>query len=239
MKRLKLLLISLLILILSGCQNDDSITLVTEAGFAPYEFYNSGEIVGVDIEIGKKIAEKLDKELIVKDVAFDSIVNELKKNKADFAAAGMSITEERLKQVDFSIEYATSKQVIIVKNDSSLNNPEDIYNKKVGVQLGTVADLHMSEKMKEESIVRQKKYLSLIEDLKANKVDCVVMDSLPAEEIIKENEGLKILEKELFTDKYGMAVKKGNKELLNVINEVLQELLDEGKIVEWTIEYTK
>ena len=218
----KFVLFFIICLCLCGCQSKDKLIMVTEAGFAPYEYYQNNEIVGVDIEIAKEIAKELGKELEVKDIAFDSIINELKKDKADFAAAGISITEERKKQVDFSIEYATSKQVVIVKKKSSIQNPEDIYSKKVGVQLGTVADLHLTDKMSESNIIRQKKYLSLVEDLKADKVDAIVMDSLPAAEIIKENKNLKILDQELFTDKYGMAVKKGNKELLEVINKVLE-----------------
>ena len=86
----------------------EKLIMVTEAGFAPYEFYDGEEIVGVDVEIAKKIAEKTGKELEIKDTDFDSIINEVKTGKADFAAAGLSITEERLEEVDFSIEYAIS-----------------------------------------------------------------------------------------------------------------------------------
>ena len=181
----------------------------------------------------------MNKKLVIKDVAFDSIINEINKGKADIAAAGISITEERKKEVDFSIEYATSKQVIIINSSSTITNPEEIYSKKVGVQLGTTADLFLSEKMSDNNIIRQKKYLSLVEDLKANKVDAIVMDSLPANEIIKQNSNLKIINKELFVDKYGMVVKKGNDELLKSVNETLERLIEEGKIVEWTIKYSK
>ena len=84
------------IFLLVGCgKKSDEIVMVTEAGFAPYEFYENGEVIGVDIEISKKIADKLGKKLVIKDVAFDSIINELNSGKADFAAAGMSIDPER------------------------------------------------------------------------------------------------------------------------------------------------
>ena len=107
------------IFLLCGCgKSQDELVMVTEAGFAPYEYYKNGEIIGVDIEIAKEIAKEMNKQLVVKDVAFDSIVNELQSGKADFAAAGMSITEERKKQVDFTIEYTTSNQVVVVKKDS-------------------------------------------------------------------------------------------------------------------------
>lgn len=240
MKKTYIIFLLAISLILCGCKNKNELVMVTEAGFAPYEYYENGKIVGVDIEVAKEVAKEMNKELVVKDVAFDSIINELKKGKADFAAAGMSITEERQKQVDFSVEYATSKQVVIVKKNSKIKNPEEIYkNTKIGVQLGTVADIYLTEKVDEKNIVRQKKYLSLAEDLKANKVGAIVMDSLPAKQIIKQNSNLKILEKELFEDKYGMAVKKGNKELLEAINKVLTKEINEGKIDSWTIKYTK
>ena len=93
--------------------------------------------------------------------------------------------------------------------------------------------------MSDKNIVRQKKYLSLVEDLKANKVEAIVMDSLPANEILKTNQNLKMLDKELFEDKYGMVVKKGNTEMLNAINEVLEEVISSGQVDSWTIEYTK
>ena len=215
----------------------EKIIMVTEAGFAPYEFYDGEEIVGVDVEIAKKIAEKTGKELEIKDTDFDSIINEVKTGKADFAAAGLSITEERLEEVDFSIEYAISKQVVLVKNNSEISKVDDLNGKKVAVQLGTIADLVLSDEYPEVELVQHKKYLLAVEDLKADKVDAIVLDSLPAEEIIKVNPDFKILDEELLTDKYGIAVQKGNTELLNSINEVLQELMDNGKIEEYTIKY--
>ena len=222
MKGIKVLIALLLMLTLCGCKNENELVLVTEAGFAPYEYYENDEIVGVDIEIAKEIANDLNKKLVIKDVAFDSIINEINKGKADIAAAGISITEERKKEVDFSIEYATSKQVIIINSSSTITNPEEIYSKKVGVQLGTTADLFLSEKMSDNSIIRQKKYLSLVEDLKANKVDAIVMDSLPANEIIKQNSNLKIINKELFVDKYDLdpSVLEAADEILIFVNGI-------------------
>lgn len=215
----------------------EKLIMVTEAGFAPYEFYEGEEIVGVDVEIAKKIAEKTGKELEIKDTDFDSLINEVKTGKADFAVAGLSITPERLEEVDFSVEYAVSKQVIIVKKDNDAETIEDFNGKKVAVQLGTVADLVLSDENPEIELVQHKKYLLAVEDLKADKVDAIVLDSLPAEEIINKNPDFKILEKELLTDKYGIAVQKGNTELLNDINAVLKDLMDNGKIQEYTVKY--
>ena len=213
--------------------------MVTEAGFAPYEYYENDEIVGVDIEIAKEIANYMGKKLVVKDVYFDSIINELNSGKADMALAGMSITEERLEEVDFSYEYIKSRQVVIVRDGSNINDIKDIYNKKVAVQLGSVADQYFSDKYPNTSLVRQKKYLSMMEDLKANKVHLIVMDELPAKEIVRANNGLKIIDGYVFEDSYGIAVKKGNSELLKAINVVLERLISEGKIDEYVLRFTR
>ena len=230
-----------MIMLVAGCgkKDDSKLIMVTEAGFAPYEYYSNGEIVGVDVDIAKEIAASMGKELVIKDIAFDSIINEVKTGKADFGAAGISYSEERAKNVDFTINYSTSKQVVIVKNDSGITNIGDINNKKIAVQLGSIADTYVSSTYKYASVVRQKKYLAAIEDLNTGKVDCVVMDLLPAEQILKTNSGLKILDGALVEDSYGMIVKKGNKELLNNINKVLEKLKNEGKIDEYIIKHTE
>lgn len=238
MKKIMLLVMS--ILLLTGCKRDDNkLILATEAGFAPYEYYQDGEIVGVDIDIAREIALSLGKELVIKDVSFDFIINEIKSGKSDIGAAGMSITKERLEEVDFSVEYAVSNQVVIVPMDSKITSIDQISNQRIAVQLGTVADSYVNENYKDATVIRQKKYLSMVEDLKAGKVDLIIMDLLPASEIVKSNDGLKILDEYLFTDKYGMAIKKGNKELLDKVNAVLTRLMSEGKIEEYTIKHTQ
>ena len=239
-KILSICLVFILTLILSGCgKNKNEIIMVTEAGFAPYEYYENGEIVGVDVAIAKEIAKELGKKLVVKNVDFDPIVSELKSGKADFAAAGMSITEERKKQVDFTIEYVTSNQVVVVKKDSQITDINSLNGKRIAVQLGTVADLYATENFKDSEINRQKKFLVAAEAVKNNKADCIIMDQVPAKQLVSENSELKILDGILFTDTYGMAVKKGNTELLEKINTVLERLMTEGKIEEYVINHSK
>ena len=233
----KVILFIFIILFFSACTRDkNELIMVTEAGFAPYEYYENGEIVGVDIDIAREIANELGKKLVIKDIDFHSIINEVKTGTADFGAAGISYSDERAKEVDFSINYAVSKQVVIV-NDNSNIKIDDLENKKIAVQLGSIADTYVTEKYKNAEIVRQKKYLAAIEDLKTKKVDCVVMDELPANEILNSNSGLKILEGSLTNDSYGMIVKKGNKELLDAINKVLNKLKNDGTIDKYIINH--
>ena len=241
MKKLfKLFIICSISFLLFGCNKDDNkLIMVTEAGFAPYEYRDSSGIVGVDVDIAREIAAAMGKELEIKDVAFDSLINELNSGKADFAAAGMSITEERKNEVDFSIEYVSSKQVVVVRKDyNKIKSVNDLNNKTISVQLGSVADTYATKNFKNSKIVRQKKFLSAAEDVKAKKSECIIMDELPAKELVKNNSELIILKIELFTDKYAIAVKKGNTELLNKINEVLEKLIEEGKIEEFVINHS-
>ena len=237
--KLYLLFICLIVMVVCGKKDDNKLVMVTEAGFAPYEYYENGEIVGVDVDIAKEIAKELGKELVIKDIAFDSIINEVRTGKADIGAAGISYSDERAKKVDFSINYSVSKQVVIVKNDSFINSINDINDKKIAVQLGSVADTYVTENYKNAEIVRQKKYLAAIEDLKVGKVDLVVMDELPAKEIIEKNSGIKILDGELTSDSYGMIVKKGNTELLETVNKVLNRLSSDGSIDNFIIKHTE
>lgn len=234
------LIIIVSIFFMTGCtKNENELVLVTEAGFAPYEYYEDGEIVGVDIDIAKEIAKELGKELVIKDVSFDFVINEVKSGKADFAAAGISITPERAEEVDFTMEYTTSNQVVVVKKDSSIKSFDDIKNKKIAVQLGTVADLYVEENYKKATVVSHKKYLSAVEDVKTGKADCIVMDELPAKAIVAENDNLMILDGILFQDKYGMIVKKGNDELKDQINKVLERMVNDGTINDLVLKHSK
>lgn len=235
---MKKILLVLMLMLLVGCsgKNDNELVMVTEAGFAPYEYYENGEIVGVDVDIAKEIAKALGKKLVIKDIVFDSIINEVKTGKADFGAAGISYTIDRSKNVDFSINYSTSKQVVVVNNSSNVR-VDELDGKKIAVQLGSIADTYVTKNFKNSEVVRQKKYLAAIEDLKSFKVDAVVMDELPAKDIVNKNEGIKILDGNLTEESYGIIVKKGNKELLDKINEVLERLDNEGKIDEYVIKH--
>ena len=227
MKKLLLLIFSLFLI--TGCGNEkEKLILVTEAGFAPYEYYSNGEIVGVDIDIAKEIAKKMNRELVIKDVAFDSIISEVKTGKSDIGAAGISFTDEREKEVDFTNSYIESKQVIIVNKDSNIFNDSDLKKRRVAVQLGSIADDYLTNNYPDTEIIREKKFLAAIQDLKDYKVDAVVMDEVPALRLVTDN--MLILDKPLLTDSYGMVVAKGNKELLEVANDVIERLKLNGDI---------
>lgn len=237
MKRL-LICFNILVFLVGCSKREDKLIMVTEASFAPYEYYSNGEIVGVDVDIAREIALEMGRELVVKDVAFDSIIHEVKSGKADIGVAGISYSDERAKQVDFSLEYTTSRQVVLVRKNSKINSIEDINGKKIAVQLGSVADMYVSDMYSNKNIIREKKYLAAIQDLKDKKVSVVVMDELPALEIVRENDDFKILNDILAEDSYGIIVDKGNRELLDVINRVVERLKQEGKIDEFILRHS-
>ena len=193
MKHKLIVILLLCLFIITGCnlRKEGSLVLTTEAGFAPYEYYSGGSVVGIDIDIATKIAERLNKKLVIRDVAFDSIISEVKTGKSDIGAAGISYTEEREKEVAFTINYASSKQIIVVKKDSNIKNANDLAG-KVAVQLGSVADTYLTEENFNVELVREKKFLAAIQDLKDGKVNAVVMDELPATKLLTDD--LKILE---------------------------------------------
>ncbi len=230
MKRIfKLLVIVFSVFLLSGCETEtkDKLTMVTEAGFHPYEYYSDGEIVGVDVDIVKRIAEYLDLELEVKDVHFDSIISEVRSGKSDIGAAGISYTEERALQVAFTDNYITSNQIIITKVDSDIVSKDTLHG-KVAVQLGTIADSYITDELPDIELVRENKFLACIEDLKQGKVDAVVMDELPAKNLIDNT--MTILEEPLISDSYGMVVALDNASLLNAANAVIKKMKDSGEI---------
>lgn len=221
-------------------EETDKLIMATEAGFAPYEYTEDGmTVVGVDVDIANEIAAVLGKELVIQNTTFDGALLAVQQGKVDFAAAGISVTDERKEKMDFTIEYATSKQVIVInKNAKRVGSVEDITAEtSVGVQSGNVADFYCSDELKCD-VKRYSKFLEAAQDLKNDKIDCIVMDSLPANQMVASNDDLEILPVELFTDKYAIAVQKGNTELLEQLNSVLQKLIDDGKIDEFTIKHT-
>lgn len=216
------------------------LTMATDAGFAPYEYVEGEKVVGIDADIAQAIADYYGLELVIQDMDFTNALLAPQNGTADFTAAGVSITEERLETMDFTIEYAESDQVILVrKGFTGIQSEEDLANVKIGVQQSTTADLYCQE-MGFESVSAYKKNLVAAEDLKNGQIDCMILDNMPAEAILAQNkEELEILDLVLFTDVYAMAVKKGNTEMAEALNVVLQQLIEEGKIEEFTKTHTE
>ena len=215
----------------------------TNAYFQPYEFYEGDKIVGIDAEIAAAIAEKLGMELEIVDMEFDAILTAVKADAVDFGMAGMTITEDRLLEVDFSISYANGVQAIIVKEDSPITSVDDLYAEgasyKVGVQLGTTGDIYASDDFGSDNVTTYSTGNEAVLALIGGSVDCVIIDNEPAKALVAANSGLKILETEYANEDYAICVKKGNSELLDKINAAIMELTEDGTIAGIVAKYIK
>lgn len=218
---------------------DNTIIVGTEAGFAPYEYMEGTEVVGIDMDIAQAIADALDKELVVKNMDFDGALMAVQNGAVDFVAAGVSVSEERKQVMDFSMDYVDSTEVVVVnKENPAVSNVDDLAGKVVGVQQGNIADFYVEENIEAKEIKRYTKFAQAAQDLLNGKIDCIVMDLYPAQELIASNADLTVLDDSLFEDKYAIAVQKGNQELLDQINAVIEQLKEEGKIDEFTANHT-
>lgn len=214
---------------LEVAQSDNVIVMGTNAEFEPFEYRDGLEITGFDVEIAKKVAEKLGKELVIEDMAFDSLIMALNSDKVDFIAAGMTATDERKTQVDFSDAYFSSQQMIIVKADNTtITTADDLAGKKVGVQLGTTGDLFVSSAEDIAEVSQFQAGTQAIMDLKNGKIDAVVIDAEPAKKMIEGQSDLKLLDAPFVEEEYAIAVKKGDNEVLTAINETLADIKADG-----------
>ena len=183
------------------------------------------------------IADAMGKELVIKNMDFDGALNAVQQGQVDFVAAAVSVDEERQKVMDFSHNYVDSSDVVVVNASAgTVNTNEEIADKVIGVQQGNIADIWVTDNYPDAEVKRYTKFVQAAEDLKNNKIDAIVMDLYPAQELVAANPELKILDEEnpLFVDQYAIAVKKGNQELLDQINEVIDQLIADGKIEEFT-----
>ncbi|MGN0444342.1 MAG: transporter substrate-binding domain-containing protein [Acutalibacteraceae bacterium] len=265
MKKLKVILSVLIVAVLAlgvfaACGGNDTkdtdadvktLVMATNAAFPPYEYKDGDSFKGIDVELAELIAEKLGMKLEIADVEFGTIVGGVQTGKFDIGMAGMTVTEERLKSVNFSDSYAKGVQSVIVKEDSDLTIFDDVYSAfddegnptalkdgiKIGVQQDTTGDIYCSSAVEdwgvgEDNVVRFKTGADAVQALVSGKVSAVVIDNEPAKSFVAANEGLKILDTAYTEEDYAIAVAKENTELLDNINAALKALTEEGKVAE-------
>lgn len=215
----------------------------TNAYFQPYEFYEGDKIIGIDAEIAAAIAEKLGMTLEIVDMEFDSILTAVNEGSVDFGMAGMTITEDRLLEVDFSISYANGVQAIIVPENSPITCADDLYaegaNYKVGVQLGTTGDIYATDDFGGDNVTTYSNGNEAVLALLGGSVDCVIIDNEPAKALVAANAGLKILDTAYANEDYAICVKKGNADLLGKIDAAIMELTEDGTIAAIVAKYIK
>lgn len=210
------------------------LTVLTEAGFAPFEYIDTNNnIVGLDVEISQAIADKLGVELDMVSMDFDGLIAAVQSGKGDIVAAGLTANEERAKSVDFSVNYIDTGLYIIVKDgDDTIKSKDDIVaGVSCGVQTGTTSDLYVTDNTEAEAS-RYKTVADAVVALQSGKINAVICDKLPAEDAVANNSDLKLLDEPLTVEQYALAIAKGDSEFMDLINEVLKDMLDSGKIEE-------
>ena len=228
------------IVALTGCSSTpDVIKMGTNAAFPPYEYKEGEAFVGIDVEIAEAIAKELGSTLEVVDMEFDSIITAVNQGEVTFGMAGMTVTDERKLEVDFTTSYATGVQSVIVAEDSDIASIDDLSGKKIGVQLGTTGDIYATDDYGSDFVTQYGKGADAVIALKGGDVDAVIIDNEPAKAFVAENEGLKILDTEYAVEDYAIAVKKGNQELLDNINAALEKLTADGTIDSIIAKYIK
>ena len=209
---------------------DGKLTMSTNAQFPPYEMTtDDGGFEGIDVEIATAIAEKLGLELDILDMDFDSALLAVQQGKSDIVMAGVTVNDDRLLVMDFSTSYANGVQVVIVKEGSDITI-DNMGEGLIGTQCGTTGNIYCTDDYGEEHVVAYDDGFTAVQALVNGQVDCVVIDNAPAQEFVKNNAGLAILDTEYANEDYAIGVNKGNTALLDAINGALEELIADGTV---------
>ncbi len=215
---------------------EGKLIMSTNAAFPPYEMTDdNGNFIGIDVEIAQAIAQKLGLELVIDNMEFTAALEAAQQGKADMVMAGVTVNEDRLAVMDFSESYATGIQVVIVPENSDIATPDDLVGKKIGTQMGTTGYIYASDTPEnggygEENVVAYDNGITAVQALLNNQIDAVIIDNAPAQEFVKANPGLKILEAEWMTENYAIGMTKGNTALVEAINNALSELIADGTV---------
>lgn len=209
---------------------EGKLTMSTNAQFPPYEMTtDDGGFEGIDVEIATAIAEKLGLELDILDMDFDSALLAVQQGKSDIVMAGVTVNEDRLLVMDFTDSYATGVQVVIVKEGSDVTI-DNMGEGLIGTQRGTTGNIYCTDDYGEDHVVAYDDGFTAVQALMNGQVDCVVIDNAPAQEFVKNNAGLAILDTEYAVEDYAIGLNKGNTALLDAINGALAELVADGTV---------
>ena len=216
----------------TGGEELPKLVVATHAEFPPYEFYQGGEPVGIDLDIMAAVCEKLGYELEVTDMAFGSIIPSVETGKADVGAAAITKTEDRAKSINFTDSYATGIQSVIVKKDGPVASLADLKGEDViiGVQQDTTGDIYGTKEFGEAHMLRFSKGVDAVQALMTGKCSAVIIDNGPAETFVGMNEDLVILPEKYEEEDYCYVISYDEPELYEAVNGALQELIADGTI---------
>jgi len=218
-------------------QDTKKLVVGTDGVFPPFGYMENGELVGFDIDLIKQIGKDLGYEIEMKAQPFDALIPALKTGKLDAIISGMSATEERKKSVDFTDDYFVSKETYLRKKGNNAVTPTTLSGKKIGVQLGTIQEME-ARTIKGATVVPNENTVNTILDLKAGKIDAIILEKAVATEYMKKNPEMEIFDEKPAPIGMAMAVDKGkNPELIKQINAELKKMRENGKYDELIKKY--
>lgn len=221
-----------------------TLTIGLSADFPPYEFHimndkGEDEIVGFDVEIAKEIAKDMGAELVIKDMLFDSLLNELNSGRVDLVISGLSPTPERAERIDMSQIYYKAEQAIVTRAEDKdkYATMESLEGAKIGVQKGSIQE-DIAKGIPNAQLTSLNKISDIIMQLDTNRVDAAVIEGPVAEAFVKKVEGIVITDAKVVTEDEGyvIGVKKGNKDLLDQVNTTLDRLIKDGSVDKFVAE---
>ena len=228
--------------IFAGCGAKNGMTLEkgklimsTNAAFPPYEMTDdAGNFIGIDVEVAQAIADKLGLELVIDNMEFTAALEAAQQGKSDMVMAGVTVNEDRLAVMDFSDSYATGIQVVIVKEGSDVTM-DNLGEKMIGTQRGTTGYIYASDTPDnggygEDHVTAYDNGASAVQALLNGQVDCVIIDKAPAQEYVKANAGLTLLEGNWVEEDYAIGMNKENTALVEAVNKALAELTADGTV---------
>jgi arginine/lysine/histidine transporter system substrate-binding protein len=230
--------------VMEKIKSSGKLVLGTSADYPPYEFHKvvngKDEIVGFDIEIAKEIAKDLGVELEIKDMKFDGLLAALDTSNIDIIIAGMTPTEERKKNVDFSNIYYKAEQAIIVRtaDKDKYKTLQDLAGKKIGVQKGTTQEQIAKDEIANAKLTSLGKIPDLILQLENQMVDATVVEKPVAESFVSKKNTLVIADAKVANNEKGsaIAIKKGNEDFVEQVNKTLERLNNEKAIEKFVVD---
>jgi ABC-type amino acid transport substrate-binding protein len=206
----------------------ETLTVGSDIPYPPFEQGKKGSYTGFDVELMEAIGKEIEREPEFIDSSFETIFRDLAQEKFEAVMSAATITEEREKVVDFSLPYYLSEQAILVKEGSEITGLSDLKGKVVGAQQGTTG-LELGKEKAEASELRPfPEGPDADNALKAGTVEAVIIDAPVAKQQAEELGGIEIVEKVPTEETYGIAIAKGNTELLEGINEGLKKTIEDG-----------
>lgn len=226
----------------SSARQNNELIVATSANFAPFEYRDGEAFKGIDIDIARHIAQKLDRKLVIKDMEFDSVVTSLAGGNAHIALSGLTVNETRKRVIDFSDTYFSAAQMVIARADDTrfanigdkaalLEKLRAIPQLKIGVQIGTTGEFYARgdadwgfDGFKNAEVKSFSNGGLAVTAMNNHQVDIVIIDEMPARAIVKAEQGTRLLDIPLTDEKYAIGVSRSEPKLRDSINAILQEM---------------